>query len=76
MLKSRKLYEIRHYRPGYVFGKTVGFKCRLLPRAAAMRVKKRLKAIGRDIEISPMIVNLTPAQCAYLDNRYPAKAKQ
>lgn len=76
MLKSRKLYEIRHFRPGYVFGKTVGSKGRLLPRAAAMRMKKRLKAIGRDIEIAPMNVNLTPAQCAYLDNRYPAKTKR
>jgi len=68
--KTRKLYQVRNTRPGYTFGQTVGHKCRLLPRAAAMRVAKRLRRAGIDATISPLIVNVTPEQAAYLDRRY------
>ena len=72
MIKTRKLYQIRNYRAGYTFGQTVGYKCRLLPRAAAMRVAKRLRRSGLDIQIAPVQVNCTVEQAAYLDRRYAA----
>jgi hypothetical protein len=71
MTKTRKLYQVRNHRAGYTFGQTVGHKCRLLPRAAAARVAKRLRRAGLDVSISPVSVNVTPAQAAYLDRRYP-----
>jgi hypothetical protein len=70
MTKTRKLYQIRNYRAGYTFGTTVGHKARLLPRAAAARIAKRLCRCGLDVKISPIMVNVTPEQAYYLDARY------
>lgn len=69
-LKPRKLYQVRNYRAGYTFGQTVGHKARLLPRAAAARIAKRLRQCGLDVKIAPVLVNCTPEQAAYLDRRY------
>lgn len=70
MTKTRKLYQVRQTPVGYTFGRTVGHKCRLLPRAVALRIAKRLRRAGIDATVSPLIVNVTPAQAAYLDARY------
>lgn len=69
-MKTRKLYEVRSYQAGYTFGKTVGHKCRLVPRTAAVRIVKRLRRCGLDVHISAVVVNVTPEQIAYLDRRY------
>lgn len=70
-LKSRKLYQVRHHGNGGLWhGVHVGFKARLLPRAVAMRVAKRLRRRGLFITTDPIQVNLCPLQCAYLDRRY------
>jgi hypothetical protein len=70
MIKSRKLYQVRYYAEGATFGVTVGFKCRLMPRSAAARIAKRLRRAGLDVKISPLSVNCTPEQIAYLNQRY------
>ena len=69
-LKQRKLYQVRHHPDGIVFGSQVGFKGRLLPLYAALRVAKRLRARGLFITCDPIVVKLTPAQIARLDSRY------
>lgn len=69
-IKTRKLYQIRIHTFGLTFGKTVGHKARILPRAAAQRVAKRLRKSGHDVELFPMLVNLTADQCTHLDARY------
>lgn len=70
-IKTRKLYQVRHHANGGLwYGRQVGHKARLLPRAAAQRVAKRLKAAGLFITIDPITVNVTPEQAAYLDRRY------
>lgn len=69
-IKTRKLYQVRQTPEGYSFGRTVGHKARLMPRAVATRIAKRLRRSGIDAMISPLIVNVTPAQAAYLDARY------
>ncbi|MGT2457717.1 hypothetical protein ACU4GI_32975 [Cupriavidus basilensis] len=69
-IKSRKLYLIRHYHAGQAIGVTVGHKCRLLPRAAATRIAQRLRRSGLDVQIAPLMVNVTPEQVAYLRRRY------
>lgn len=70
MTKTRKLYQIRNHRAGHTFGQTVGHKCRLLPRAAAARIAKRLRRAGLDVTIAPVVVNCTAEQIAYLERRY------
>lgn len=71
-MKQRKLYAVRTHAFDGVFGKEVGHKSRLIPRKAAQRVAKRLKATKKFewVEIYPMMINLTNEQCAYLDRRY------
>ena len=69
-LKTRKLYQVRQTPARHSFGRTVGHKARLLPRAAAARIARRLRRAGVDAMISPLLVNVTPAQAAYLDARY------
>ena len=73
MMDTRKLYQVRHTVPGHTFGQTVGYKAQLKPRAAAARIAKRLRAAGIDARISPILVNVTPVQAAYLDRRYAPK---
>lgn len=69
-LKARKLYQVRHHANGGLWsGKCVGHKARLLPRATALRVAKRLRKAGLFITCDPILVNLTPEQAAYLDRR-------
>ena len=70
-IKARKLYQVRVHEAGR-FGRQVGHKARLLPRAAAARIAKRLRATRRFelVTIDPVIVNTTPEQRAYLDARY------
>lgn len=68
--KLRKLYSVRHTPAGLVFSRPAGHKTRLLPRAAAARVAKRLSRAGLDVSISPMHVKVSPEQAAYLDHRY------
>lgn len=55
-IKSRSLYQVRVYRDGYVFGKHIGQKGRLIPRIAALRVAKRLRRSGMDIQVCPIRV--------------------
>lgn len=70
-LKTRKLYQVRHHANGGTWsGRQVGHKARLLPRAAAMRVAKRLRKSGLFITVDPILVNTTAEQRAYLDARY------
>ena len=72
MIKPRKLYQVRHHaNNGLWSGRHVGYKGRLLPRAAAMRVAKRLRKAGLFITVDPIMVNTTQAQRDYLDKRYP-----
>lgn len=70
-MKTRKLYSVRYYELDKVFGKHAGYKGRLLPRVAAQRVARRLRKAGLDVQISPLVVNVTPAQEDYLKRRYP-----
>jgi len=69
--RTRKLYQIRVHRPGHTFGVQVGHKCRLLPRAQAARVARRLREAGLTVTIDPIIVKVTREQAAYLADRYP-----
>ena len=70
-MKTRKLYAVRnHPNNGAWSGRTVGHKSRLMPRATAARVAKRLRKSGLFITIDPIVVNVTPEQIAYLDRRY------
>jgi hypothetical protein len=70
-IKVRKLYQVRHHaNDGLWSGRHVGYKGRLLPRAAAMRIAKRLKKAGLFITCDPVMVNVTLDQAAYLDRRY------
>lgn len=67
-LKTRTLYLVRHHAS--TFGRHVGHKARLLPRAAAQRVAKRLRHAGLFITLDRIKVNVTPEQAAYLKRRY------
>ncbi len=71
-IKTRKLYQVRIHHFGWAFGRDVGHKCRLVPRAAAMKIAKRLRKTKKFdmVEIYPLTVNVTPEQAAYLDRRY------
>lgn len=70
-MKTRKLYQVRnHADNGLRSGRNVGYKCRLVPFHAARRIAKRLRASGLFITIDPIMVNVTQAQAAYLDQRY------
>ncbi|HWU71829.1 MAG TPA: hypothetical protein VN017_10800 [Pseudoxanthomonas sp.] len=70
-IKTRKLYQVRNHANGGLWsGRQVGHKARLLPRAAAMKIAKRLRKSGLFITIDPIMVNVTPEQAAYLDRRY------
>ena len=71
-VKTRKLYMIRIHN-GNSTGKAVGFKGRLIPRKAALRVASRLRRSMRFdwVEMAPLEVNVTPEQIAYLNRRYP-----
>lgn len=70
-IKTRKLYQVRnHPNGGLSSGRHVGYKGRLLPRAAALRIAKRLRKSGLFITTDPITVNVTPTQAAYLDRRY------
>ncbi|CAN7364775.1 hypothetical protein [Variovorax sp. LjRoot178] len=69
--RARKLFQIRIHRPGHIFGAQVGHKCRLLPRASAARVARRLREAGHTVTIDPILVKLTPEQVSWLANRYP-----
>lgn len=70
-LRKRKLYQVRIHREGYVFGKQVGQKCRLMPRFAAARVASRIRRSGMMVTIDPVLVNVTHEQAAELARRYP-----
>lgn len=71
MSKTRKLYQVRNHPNGGLWsGRQVGHKARLLPRAAAMRIAKRLRKSGLVITVDPIMVNVTPEQAACLDRRY------
>lgn len=70
-IKTRKLYSVRHHANGGTWsGRPVGYKAKLIPRTAAMRLAKRLRKAGLFITVDPVIVNCTPEQCAYLDRLY------
>lgn len=70
-IKTRKLYQVRHHENGGLWhGRHVGHKGRLLPRAPAMRIAKRLRKSGLFVTCDPIIVNVTSAQAEYLDRRY------
>jgi aspartyl-tRNA synthetase len=73
MVKQRKLYQVRYFEGGR-FSKQVGFKTRLVPRAAAMKIAKRLrkalKKLDMLVTVTPILVNCTPEQIAYLERRY------
>ncbi|KWT65059.1 MULTISPECIES: hypothetical protein [unclassified Variovorax] len=69
--RTRKLFQIRIHRPGHTFGVQVGHKCRLLPRASAARVARRLREAGHCVTIDPILVKLTREQVFYLAKRYP-----
>ncbi len=73
MTKQRKLYQVRYFAGGR-FSKQVGFKARLVPRAAANRIAKRMRKAARrqgiEIQIAPVLVNCTAEQIAYLERRY------
>lgn len=70
-LKARKLYAVRHHANGGLsIGRVVGHKARLMPRAAALRIAKRLRKAGLVITCDAVTVNCTPEQRAYLDRRY------
>jgi hypothetical protein len=70
--KTRKLFQIRHHpNDGACSGRQVGHKARLVPRYCAQRIASRLRRSGAFITIDPIIVNVRPAQAAYLDHRYP-----
>lgn len=70
-LRTRKLFQVRVHRPGHTFGVQVGHKCRLLPRASAARVARRLREAGYTVTIDPILVKLTAGQVSWLANRYP-----
>lgn len=70
-IRTRKLYQVRVHPAGRVFGQHVGHKGRLLPRAPAARVARRLRQSGLTVTIDPMIVKVTPQQVANLAARYP-----
>jgi hypothetical protein len=69
-LKTRKLYTIRYETDGGRTGGTLGFKARLLPRKAALRVVNRMRHSNVFVYISPLVIKMTPAQVAYMDARY------
>ncbi|MGF6996695.1 hypothetical protein [Paraburkholderia sp. GAS32] len=70
-LAKRKLYTVRVFPTSTAYSKHVGHKGRLLPRRVAQRVLKRLEKGGKvEGYLSPLIVNCTPEQAAYLDRRY------
>jgi hypothetical protein len=64
MAKTRKLYQIRQTPAGHTFGRTVGHKAQLKPRAVAARIAARLRKAGVDARISLVLVNTTPEQDA------------
>lgn len=71
MTKQRKLYQVRnHGNNGLWSGRQVGHKARLLPRAAALRIAKRLRKSGLTITCDAIFVNVTKEQAEYLDRRY------
>lgn len=70
-LKTRKLYQVRHHANGGLSsGRNVGHKARLLPRAVALRLAKRIRKSGVFVTCDAIMVNLTQEQAAYLDRRY------
>lgn len=69
--RIRKLFQIRVHRPESIFGVQVGHKCRLVPRAPAVRLARRLRRSGLTVTIDPIVVKLNREQVSYLDNRYP-----
>jgi len=76
MAKTRKLYQIRQTPAGHTFGRTVGHKAQLKPRAVAARIAARLRKAGVDARISLVLVNTTPEQDAYLARRYDAYTRR
>jgi hypothetical protein len=71
VFRKRKLYMVRIHN-GNAPGKQVGYKSRLVPRKAALRVASRLRRSMRFdwVEIYPLEITVTPEQIAYLDRRY------
>lgn len=73
-MQKRKLYQVRYFE-GVKYSKAVG-SGRFVPRTAANRIARRLKARAKraklDIEIVtvPVTVYVTPEQSAYLERRY------
>ena len=56
-MKTRKMYQVRYFgKKGSVYSTGVGFKCRLLDRARALRLVRRLKLSGVDAIASPVRV--------------------
>lgn len=56
-MKTRKLYSVRYFgRKGSCYSSAVGFKGRLIERAKALRIVRRLKAAGIDAIAAPMSV--------------------
>lgn len=67
----RKLYQVRHHgNGGLLSGRQVGHKARLLPRAAAFRVAKRLRQAGLYVTCDPICVRVTHSQAMELHRRY------
>ncbi|MFT0546961.1 hypothetical protein ACMHYO_11535 [Allopusillimonas ginsengisoli] len=67
--RLRKLYEVIIWR-GSGYGKSLGFKGRLMPRYAAQRIAKRLCGRGLDAGIAPVHVFVGADGAAYLKRRY------
>lgn len=57
IMKTRKLYSVRYFGyKGSIHSKTVGFKGRLMERAKALRIVRRLKAAGVDATAAALTV--------------------
>jgi hypothetical protein len=70
-LAKRKLYTVRVFPTSTAYSKHVGHKGRLLPRHAAQRVLRRISKGGKvEGYLSPLVVNCSPEEVAYLDRRY------
>lgn len=55
MTKTRKLYSVAYFgKKSSCYSHPVGFKSRLLERAKALRVVKRLKKCGVDAVANPV----------------------
>lgn len=57
--KTRKLYSVAYFgKNGSCYSRPVGFKMRLLDRAKAQRIVRRLKKCGVDAVANPVQIAL------------------